>query len=158
MANGNGNGNGDGRVLRPKVRIQTFFIYPVPEVFIGPASEASATVRIDSATDFLWFKTAFFARDDAGGAQTDATRIIPEVLCQIQVSGADRNLFQAPVPIASFAGDGRIPFILPAPMVLLANSEVRFDFTNNGDTRDLDIALALIGLKDFGELEAAGAQ
>lgn len=153
--NGNGNGNG---ARREKVRIQTFFIYPVPEVLVTPAQEASATVRIDSATDFIWFKTAFFARDDAGDAQTDATRVIPSVLCQIQVSGADRNLFQAPVPIPSFAGYGAIPFVLPAPMVLLANSEVRFDFVNNGDTRDLDIALALIGLKDFGELEAAAGQ
>jgi len=145
-----------GQNANGEVRLQTFFSYPV-ELDLAAATDGSATLRIESATDFIWFKSAFQCEVTVPAAITDSTRIIPLTDVQIQVSGSDRNLFQAPQPIANVFGTGEIPFILPAPMVLVANSEVRFDFTNR-DPRALTFKLALIGLKDFGVLQRSGAR
>lgn len=144
--NANGNAN--------KVRVQTLFTYPVPAVVLAAAGSGSSTVRIESMTDFLWFKSSYQAEIDPAAALTDSTRIIPLVDVQIQASGSDRNLAQAPTPIPNWFGTGEIPFVLPAPMVLLAGSEVTFNFTSR-DPRILRISLSLLGLKDFGELERA---
>jgi hypothetical protein len=132
------------------VRVQTLFSYPTT-VELAAVGEESTVLRIESATDFLWFKSTYHTEIDPAAALTDQTRIIPLVDVQIQVSGADRNLFQAPTPIPNVFGTGQIPFVLPSPMVLLANSEVRFDFTSR-DPRALRLTLNLIGLKDYGEL------
>lgn len=149
------NGNNQGQAPAGQaVRVQTFFSYPVPSVTLAAGGQDSSTVRIESATDFVWFKSVYFADvDGVTGDQIDADRIIPSIDVQIQVSGADRNLFNGFVPVPSVFGTGRIPFVLPAPMVLLANSEVRFDFQSRESTRDLQLRLALIGLKDYGELQ-----
>lgn len=141
-----------------KVRIQTYFAYPVDRVTVASGGVATAVLRIESATDFIWFKSTYMADPDPIVSLTEATQIIPAIDVQIQVSGADRNLFQQPIAIPNAFGSGRIPFVLPKPMVLLANSEVRFDFTSRDTVSDFTIQLALHGLKDFGELTRPPAQ
>lgn len=148
----NGNGNGGN-----KVRVQTFFTYLVPPITLAAAGSGSSTLRIESATDFVWFKGAYQAEIVPAAVLTDSTRIIPLVDVQMQVSGSDRNLASAPTPVPNWFGTGEIPFVLPAPMILLANSEITFNFTSR-DTRILRMALSLIGLKDFGELTRPAPQ
>lgn len=136
------------------VRARNFFAYPVPAVTLAPGANATATVRIESSSDFYWIKGTYWAEDNTGvGGQTDSTRIIPSVDLQIQSSGADRNLFNGFVPVPSVFGTGQIPFVLPFPAEMLANSEVRFDFISREAARTLDVYLVLHGWKDFGELE-----
>lgn len=139
------------------MRIQTFFGYSVPPLTLAAGVDGAVTLRIESATDFIWFKSTYQCEVDPPAVLTDSTRIIPLIDVQMNVSGADRNLFQEPTPIENVFGTGLTPFVLPAPMVLLANSEVRFEFTNR-DTRALRIMLQLVGLKDFGELDTAPPQ
>lgn len=141
--------------MAEKIRIQTFFGYTVPATTLAAGVDGAVTLRIESATDFIWFKSTYQCEVDPAAVLTESTRIIPLIDVQMNVSGADRNLFQEPTPIENIFGTGLTPFVLPAPMVLLANSEVRFEFTNR-DTRDLRIQLQLLGLKDFGELEQPG--
>ena len=139
------------------VRVQSYFTYPVDAIVLAAGAEGTSTLRIESATDFIWFKSSFWADDDPQTVdQTAATQILPSVDVQINVSGADRNLYQQPLPIPAGFGSGQIPFVLPKPMILLANSEVRFDFVSRETTRDLRIVLALHGLKDFGEMSQGG--
>jgi hypothetical protein len=144
------NGNGE------KIRVQTFFGYTVPATALAAATDGTATLRIESATDFYWFQSTYQCEVTVPAAITESTRIIPLIDVQMNVSGADRNLFQEPAPIETVFGTGLNPYVLPAPMVLLANSEVRFEFTNR-DPRALTIQLQLLGLKDFGELTRAAA-
>lgn len=139
-----------------KIRIQTFFGYTVEPVTLAAGVDGAVTLRIESATDFIWFKSTYQCEVDPAAVLTDSSRIIPLIDVQMNVSGADRNLFQEPTPIETVFGTGETPFVLPAPMILMANSEVRFEFTNR-DTRDLRIMLQLLGLKDFGELERPAA-
>jgi hypothetical protein len=143
--------------LNDKIRITTFFGYTVPPITLAAGVDGSVSLRIDSATDFVWFKSTYQCEVSPAAALIDSTRIIPLIDVQMDVSGTDRNIFQAPTPIDTVFGTAETPFVLPAPMILFANTEVRFDFTNR-DTRALLIKLQLIGLKDFGELEQAPPQ
>lgn len=139
-----------------KQRVLNFFSYPLPAVTLAAGAAGGETIRIESATDFLWFKSTFWADDDPVTlAQTAATRVLPSWDVQVQVSGTDRNLFQQALPLPALFGSGEIPFVLPAPLVLYANSEVRFDFTSR-DTRDLRVVPILIGLKDYGDMMVPG--
>lgn len=140
-----------------RVRVMQFFIYPVPVAVLTTGDTVTSIVRIESATDFIWFKTTYNTEDEPPVSLDASTRILPLVDVQVQVSGADRNLFNNPVPVENMAGTGELPFVLPAPMILLANSEVRFDFTSR-DPDDINLRLALIGLKDYGEMQRAPAR
>lgn len=147
------------RAAQPgQVRVQTLFTYPVKYLGLAPGDTQSATLPIDSATDFLWFKGSYFADvNGSAGGQTNASRIVPSVDVQIQVTGADRNLMNDYVPIPALFGEQGVPFVSPAPMVFLANSNVKFTFVSRETSRTLDIYLSLIGLKDYGVLQAAAA-
>lgn len=141
---------------RETVRVRSFFGYPVPLVTLAPGAQTSATVRIESASDFYWIKSAYWAEDNAGvGGQTDSTRIIPSIDVQIQSSGADRNLLNGYVPVPSIFGTGELPSVLPFPTELLANSEVRFDFRSREAALTIDLYCVLLGWKDYGELEVS---
>ena len=137
-------------------RVQSFFTYPAPALTLAPGASGSSIITIESATDFLWFKSAFRADDTAAvGGQTDSTRIIPAWDVQIQVSGSDRNLLQAAGDMNSIFGSGNLPFVMPAPMVLLANSQVTITATSRESANTLRVQWMLIGLKDYGVLQAA---
>lgn len=128
----------------------------MPVISLAPAATGSTQFQIEAASNFVWVKAAFIA-DIAGAAQTDATRIVPNVDVQLQTTGSDKNLFQNFVPIPSVFGDGRLPFVLPFPMVLTANSILRADFQSREAANTLNIRLAFIGWKDYGELNTGGA-
>lgn len=135
------------------VRVQSYFVYPVSLLALAAGAQGSVNLAIDSATDFLWFKGAYFADvNGSAGGQTNANRIVPSVDLNIQVTGADRNLFNDNVPVPTVFGEQGVPAVLPAPMVFLANSNVKFTFTSRETSRVLDIYLALMGLKDYGTM------
>lgn len=137
-----------------QVRVRSFFAYPVPFVQLAPGDQLSSTVRIESASDFYWIKSTYWAEDNSAiGGQEQATRIIPSVDVQIQSSGADRNMFNGYVPVPSAFGTGELPFVLPFPAEMLANSEVRFDFRSREASRTINLYCTLLGWKDYGELE-----
>lgn len=140
------------------VRVQTYFVYPVSTLALAPGANASVNLPIDSATDFLWFKGTYFAQNSTStGGQTNASRIVPSVKLNIQVTGADRNLFNDDIPIPAVFGEQGVPMVLPAPMVFLANSNVKFTFTSQESSRTLDVFLALMGLKDYGTMRRGAA-
>lgn len=146
--------NGNHVAAPRRVRVRSFFVYPVPVTAVAAAGGVgTATVRIESATDFHWIKAAWWADNTTAPVlQTEATRQLPAIDVQIQLSGSDRNLFNAPVPITSVFGTGELPFVLPFPMILIANSDVRFNFVNREPANAFAVRCALIGWKDFGEL------
>jgi hypothetical protein len=136
-----------------KIRVRSWFVYPVPAVTVAPAAQGNSTVQIDAATNFYWVKTSFWADNNAGaGGQTAATRIIPAIDVQITVTGADKNLFNARVPVGSIAGTGELPYVLPFPMLLAANSQINFEFLSREAANTIRLVMALHGWKDYGEL------
>lgn len=133
------------------VRVESNFIYVANFLGLAPAANATQVINIDSAADFLWIKSAYLA-DNAGAAQTDATRIVPNVDVQIQLGGADKNMFSGLTPIPSAFGTGQEPFVWSMPQRLYRSSALTINLTSREAALTLNIRLALIGWKDYGML------
>ena len=130
-----------------KYRSSQAYFYPTdPAVVVCAAATPApqATLRIDTEADFeLLYLGA--AADVALAGQTDSTRVIPLVTLQIQQSGG--NLFMPnPIPLSLISGDGRLPFIMPEPILLPANSNLTLQFNRYGAV-DYNLRLAFIGRK-----------
>lgn len=143
MANENG--------LPGEVRVESNFVYIANFLLLAPAANATQVINIDSAADFLWIKGAYMA-DNAGAAQTDGTRIVPNVDVQIQLGGADKNMFQGNTPVPSVFGTGQEPFVWSMPQRLYKSSTLTITLTSREAALTLNIRLAFIGWKDYGTL------
>jgi len=137
-----------------EVRVRSNFVYVINFPLVAPGDTPAGTINIDSAADFLWIKSAYMA-DDAGAAQADATRIVPNVDVQIQLGGADKNMFQGNVPIPSVFGTGQIPFVWPFAQRAVKSSVLTFNLVSREAAIALNIRLALIGWKDYGVVRRA---
>lgn len=127
------------------------FIYEMD--FTGtPAIAAGATVngniQIQADSRFKWILAAQFSTID-GATQLESELVIPNVALQIVDSGTGAQVFQNAVPIASFFGNGRLPFVLPIPYIFKPNSNLAFSLTNFGTDAYTSIRLSLIGTKIF---------
>lgn len=129
-------------------RQRDFFVYEAFVDQIAPAGVAADTIQIQADADFIWQKSTYEA-DDAGAAQTDATRVIPLVLIQITDTGSNRQLFFNPIPIVNVFGTGRVPFILPNPRLFIKTSTIQIDFTSFEAADDRSVRLSFIGYKFY---------
>jgi len=136
------------------LELRSFYVYEVQTLALPTGGNATDQIQVESDADFWWIKSAFFA-DIAGAAQTDSSRIIPNVDVQIVDTGSGRQLLNGNIPIPSIFGNGQLPFILPLPQVFKANSVVRIDFTSREAVITPNLRLAFIGYKDFGKLRGA---
>ena len=127
------------------------FVYQTPNVVaLAAAANAQVALPFDQDSNFIWQKISFFC-DLAGAVQTDSSRVLPLVLMQITDSGNSQGYMNAPVPIPAFCGDGRLPMVLPAPMLIRPNSTLQFAFTNySAATAYANLRILLIGIKRFG--------
>lgn len=135
-------------------RVLGFFVYPMPVIAVAPAARGQAEIQIEASTDFWWIKSAYIA-DNAGAAQTDATRIVPNVDVQLTSTGSDRSLSQDFTPISSWFGSQGLPFVLPFAQLITANSILRANIISREAALTLNIRLLFIGWKDYGEMRAA---
>jgi hypothetical protein len=142
--------------LPDTVRVESNFVYVANFLSLAPAGNATQVINIDSSADFLWIKGAYMA-DNAGAAQTDSSRIVPNVDVQIQLGGADKNMFSANTPIPSVFGTGQEPFVWSMPQRLYRSSALTITLTSREAAITLNIRLALIGWKDYGELRRNAA-
>lgn len=133
------------------VRVESNFVYIANFLALAPAANATVVINIDSAADFLWIKGAY-AADIAGAAQTDSTRIVPNVDAQIQLGGADKNIFQGNTPVPSVFGTGQEPFVWSMPQRLFKSSTISVTLTSREAVNTLNLRLAFIGWKDYGML------
>jgi hypothetical protein len=84
--------------------------YPFTFLALAPAGTASQQVTIEQDGDFFLNTinaTALVAA--AATPTTHATNILPNVTIQLVDQASGRNLFFAPVPLASLAGTGEFP-------------------------------------------------
>ncbi len=130
-------------------RRRDFYIYEAETIAIGVGILTNDTIAIEADSDFILQKLTYQA-DLAGVAQTDATRVIPNVLLQITDTGSGRQLMQNPIPIPSFFGTGRVPFILPNPRLFMRNSTIQIAFTSFEVAATPTVRLAFIGYKIYG--------
>lgn len=126
--------------------IKQFFIYTTKFATLAAGASANNTIQIQADANFAWLKGTFQA-DIAGAAQTDSSRVIPAISLLITDTGSGRQLMDAAVPVTSFFGDGRIPFILPEARIFAANSNISITATNLEAANTYNLRLAFIGYK-----------
>jgi len=126
-----------------------FYIYEAEALAIAPAGSANDIINIEADSDFILQKFAYES-DIAAAAYVFNTKPIPLITIQLIDSGSGRQLMQNPIPVASFMGDGQLPFILPNPRKFLRNSTIQVAFTNFDAAVTYNIRLAFIGYKIYG--------
>ena len=139
MANGNGN-------VSPKRR-QEFFVYSTGRLAALAAGGNSVnSINIQADADFVLEKLTYGA-DIAGAVVNVGTYPAPNVLVMLLSSGSGQNLFQNPIPLTSLFGTGALPFILPYPRVLPANSQLQVLLTSVEAASTPLLTLNFIGRK-----------
>jgi hypothetical protein len=138
---------------RPYETVDSFrrdwYVYEAAVAAIAVGASANDTIAIEADSDFILQKLTFHA-DIAGAAQTDATRVVPNVSVQITDTGSGRQLMSQPIPIPAIFGTGELPYILPNPRLFMRNSTIQIAFTSFEAVITPDILLAFSGYKIYG--------
>jgi hypothetical protein len=128
-------------------RKQDYFTYSTGRLATLAAAAVSTTfLNIQADADFIVEKLTF-AADTAGAALTFNTYPAPNVLVLLTSTGSGQNLMSAPVPLASMFGNAFLPFILPMPRVLPANSQLQITLTSVEAAVSWFLTLNFIGRK-----------
>jgi hypothetical protein len=148
------------------VYTEDFFIYDFSIPTLASQATTPVTVIIQADSDFEWIMSSFTAAGDSVGSPTsppldgNATPI----LVQVFDGGSGRNIFNQAVPvgfiagsavsarsIATAAGAGIDPFVLPQPRIFLAKTPVTVTFTNASTTVFDILHFSMIGRKIFAQ-------
>lgn len=128
--------------------VKDFYIYRTTYDSLTAGTSQSDNFTVEADSDFMLHKLAYFA-DIAQAAQEEQDRVIPLATALITDTGSGRQLSQGAIPIPSYFGSGRLPFILPAPKMFMARSVVQVQVENFSASTDYNIKLAFIGYKIF---------
>jgi hypothetical protein len=116
---------------------------------IAPAGEAVLTFNIANDSDFFWTLFAACAYVGADGF-TEATQPIPGVNIMLVNTTTGRQYMSAPVPLANYSGNGRLPFVIPVSTLWEKQSTIQVTLTNVTDnTTYSNIQLSFHGIKAF---------
>jgi hypothetical protein len=87
--------------------------------------------------------------DIAGAAQTDSTRVIPNITILLTSTSSGKALMNIAMPISSLFGTAVGPFILPKPYYLTGNSTLQIQYNSNEAVNAVNMQLSFIGRKVF---------
>ena len=136
--------------LAPKVIAEDFFTYTTRFEDLASGATGNNFIQVEADSDFLIQKLAaapFF--DDA--RITVFSQEIPLVTILIVDTGSGRQIMNAPIPLDSLFGTGRLPFILPTPKLFVKNSRINVTLFNFGADAYADIWVNFEGKKIFTE-------
>lgn len=128
--------------------VRDFFVYELDFATVAAAATPQSSFTVQADSNFLWQYGAMFA-DIAGAVQTDSSRVLPLISCQIQDSSSGRNLMSGNVPVISVFGDGNLPFLLPSPRFFRALTQVNVTLNNFSAATTYNLKLQFIGTKFF---------
>lgn len=119
-----------GDIMDPRIDGADYFYVVVNPGSLAAGASGSDTYQVDSAFNFYWIATTY-ASDIGGAAQLDATIPIPLITLTIYDGGSRRQLMNDAVPLNSIAScRASEPYRLIRPRLFVANSTVKFSFTN----------------------------
>lgn len=125
--------------------VQRFQTY---ELTFGPLAAAGGfaqkSFQVLTSDDFWWLKSqAFFY--DVNGLQI-STLQSPNMDVLLQEGAAQSQFSNQAVAIASIFGTGQIPYILPAPHVIVAGATFNVIVTNRHVATQYSVRLAFSGV------------
>jgi len=127
-----------------------FFIYQLDFDNLLANTTQTDNIAIQADANFRWEKATVFTLESLAGAITQFSDPLAQVTVLIVDSGSGRQLMDSAVPIPSFWGNGRIPFILPTTRTFVARSNITFTVANlNTSVNYATLRLSLIGTKLF---------
>lgn len=126
-----------------------YYIYVVLFGNMAPGVQSTQNIQIQADSDFEWIEATCFGNLH-GGAAPFLDSILMPITVQIQDGGSGRQLFSAPAPITSIAGNGKQPFILPESRVFKSRTNIQLTGVNIDAANTYDnVYLNLIGRKIF---------
>ena len=105
----------------------------------GPGLQIVGNFLVDTSSPFMLVSQSFKS-DLAGAAQTSGALIVPNQTVLIQDQSSNRNWSNVGVPLSSYFGTGQLPYFLPQPRFIPANTNVQvtltsFEAANTPNTR-----------------------
>lgn len=129
--------------------IQDFYIYVADFGTLAASASASLALSVEADSTFVWTKASYYADANPIAAQTDSSRVIPNVLVSITDSGSGRNLQNKPVPLNCYGGHDGLPLVLPVAREFKASSSINVSITNVSTVVFNNLKFCLIGYKKF---------
>jgi len=129
--------------------VQDFYIYVADFAALAASASATVSLSVEADSTFVWTKAAYYADANPIAAQTDSTRVIPNVLVSITDSGSGRNLQNKPVPLNCYGGHDGLPFVLPVAREFKASSSINVSIVNVSTVVFNNLKFCLIGYKKF---------
>jgi hypothetical protein len=139
--------NNGGRQLNQWA--EDFYIYSASFGNMAAGAVTQTNVQIQADSNFEWVETTCY-----GNMATATPPFNDQVLLPINItlvdSGSSRQLFSLPIPLTSFAGNGRQPFILPVSRIFQARANIQITAQNfDGANAYNNVFLNFIGRKLF---------
>lgn len=135
-------------ILPPALRnhARDYFCYAVDFLPLAATTQATQTVQIQADSDFLLMAVAATARDPAAPATVVDP---PPVTVELRTSGSGRFLQNRAMDWDNVFGSADLPFLLPFPKYLDANSTFDTILANLDAADDFDIRVSYHGFKVF---------
>lgn len=123
-----------------------FYVYGLSFLALAPGVTATQTLAIEAQSDFELRKMNQFS--DIGAAGTvESTRVMPNATILLTEASSSVQFMNIAIAIPSLFGSGGLPFILPIPVVLQAQSILTVAVTNYDAATTYNIRLAFIGVR-----------
>ncbi len=134
-------------VQQGRYRGEQLFFWPTTPgiISLAPNASGSAQIQFQAGQDFEWWGNAMWA-DINGAAQTDSTRVIPNWTVQAILGGSQDQYMSGPVPIGTFFGDARSPFMLPRPVLIRQQTTITFNFASFEAANTVNLRPLLYGI------------
>lgn len=116
---------------------------------IAPGGQAIMSFNIAKDSDFFWTKFGVLATVASDGTSVSAEEL-PGVNLQLVNATNGRQYMNAPTPLPSMSGSGRLPFILPVPTLWEALTTIQITLQNVTDNKTYsNLQLSFLGIKAF---------
>lgn len=133
---------------------RSFFNYEVDTLAnypngIAAGGQAVLTFNIAKDSDFFWTKFNVFCSVASDGTVISNEQY-PSINMTLVNATNGRQYMNAPSPLASLSGSGRLPFILPVATLWEALTTIQVTLQNVSDnTTYSNIQLSFLGIKAF---------
>lgn len=131
-----------GNAVQGKGIYFTYAHTPVGSLAAGNTTSGAQSIQFDANSVFIWLRSTFTAglAGTAGPpftshAFTQSSLPIPQIAVNIQDTGKGASFMNTPIPVYQIASVvPGLPYILPTPQLIQANSSFTWTYTNYEDT------------------------
>ena len=103
-------------------------------------------VNIQSDADFLLLNQTYYS-NQLNAAYNSGAVPVPNIHVLLTDTGSSATMMDQPVPVHTIFGDGKFPYILPNPKLLLAKSSLQVLVTNFDAAAGYNLFLMFNGVK-----------